>query len=73
MKNIILFLSILTFSLCTHGQTIHFAHVTDTHVGSQTGAADLASTVEDINRQKDIDFVLVTGDVTEFGSGEELR
>ncbi len=53
-------------------QSIHFAHVTDTHVGCQSGAEDLSLTVKDINRQTDIDFVLLTGDITEFGSDTEL-
>jgi len=53
-------------------QKLHFAHVTDTHVGSQSAAEDLSATVNDINQQADIDFVLFTGDITEFGSDAEL-
>ena len=49
-----------------------FAQVTDTHVGGQTGADDLRRTVADLNKQKGIDFVILSGDVTEFGSDEEL-
>lgn len=52
-------------------QTLRFAHVTDTHVGGSTGAEDLERSVQDINSQP-IDFILITGDVTEFGSGKEL-
>ncbi|MFD2966670.1 outer membrane protein assembly factor BamB family protein [Sphingobacterium bambusae] len=54
-------------------QPFKFAQVTDTHVGSSTGAEDLRCTVRDLNNQKDIDFVLLSGDVTEFGSDEELQ
>jgi outer membrane protein assembly factor BamB/Icc-related predicted phosphoesterase len=53
-------------------QTFRFAHVTDTHVGGSTGADDLKRTVDDINQQTDIDFVILSGDVTEFGSEKEL-
>lgn len=53
-------------------QTFRFAHVTDTHVGGSTGADDLKRTVDDINLQADIDFVILSGDVTEFGSEAEL-
>ncbi len=53
-------------------QKLHFAHITDTHIGSQAAAEDLNATVDDINRQAEIDFVLLTGDITEFGSDEEL-
>ncbi len=54
-------------------QPFKFAQVTDTHVGSATGAEDLRRTVRDLNQQKDIDFVVLSGDVTEFGSDEELQ
>ncbi|ERJ57893.1 outer membrane protein assembly factor BamB family protein [Sphingobacterium paucimobilis] len=49
-----------------------FAQVTDTHVGGATGADDLRRTVADLNKQKGIDFVILSGDVTEFGSDDEL-
>ena len=53
-------------------QTFRFAQVTDTHVGGATGADDLRRTVLDLNQQQGIDFVILSGDVTEFGSDEEL-
>ena len=53
-------------------QTFRFAHVTDTHVGGSTGAEDLTRTVDDINHQTDLDFVILSGDMTEFGSEKEL-
>ncbi|MFA5328601.1 MAG: PQQ-binding-like beta-propeller repeat protein [Prolixibacteraceae bacterium] len=56
----------------SEAQAIRFAHVTDTHVGGSTGAEDLARTVDDINSQSDVDFVILSGDVTEFGSEKEL-
>jgi len=72
MKNVILFITLLLSGVASPAQPIHFAHVTDTHVGSHTGASDFEKTVADINRQDSIDFVLLTGDITEFGSDEEL-
>jgi outer membrane protein assembly factor BamB/predicted phosphodiesterase len=67
----------LTFSFCLttiFAQTpFKFAQITDTHVGGQTGEEDLRRTVEDLNRQKDIDFVILSGDATEFGADEELK
>ncbi len=54
-------------------QPFTFAHVTDTHVGGSTGADDLRRTVSDINSLPGIAFVILSGDVTEFGSDEELR
>jgi outer membrane protein assembly factor BamB len=67
-----LFLILCFFLIQTQAQTFRFAHVTDTHIGGSTGAEDLRSTVDDINLQTDIDFVILSGDVTEFGSEEEL-
>lgn len=61
-------------NLAAYGQTsFQFAQVSDTHVGGATGADDLRATVKDLNAQKGIDFVLFTGDITEFGSDEELK
>lgn len=72
MKNLIL-LTLLFTRLAVYSQTsFQFAQVSDTHVGGATGADDLRATVKDLNAQKDIDFVLFTGDITEFGSDEEL-
>ncbi|GHE46714.1 outer membrane protein assembly factor BamB family protein [Sphingobacterium griseoflavum] len=54
-------------------QPFKFAQVTDTHVGGATGAEDLRRTVRDLNQQQDLDFVILSGDVTEFGSDDELQ
>ncbi|GAB4012140.1 PQQ-binding-like beta-propeller repeat protein [Spirosoma migulaei] len=55
-------------------QSIRFAFVTDTHVGApETAAEDLQRTVNDINALPGIDFVVVTGDVTDFGTEQELN
>jgi outer membrane protein assembly factor BamB/Icc-related predicted phosphoesterase len=52
-----------------------FAFISDTHIGSPNGAAeeDLRRTVTDINQMNDVVFVVVTGDVTELGTDEEIR
>lgn len=50
-----------------------FALVTDTHVGVQTGLEDLERTIRDLNQLPGIDFVIFSGDVTEFGSDAELK
>ncbi|PRD46054.1 outer membrane protein assembly factor BamB family protein [Sphingobacterium haloxyli] len=66
-------ISILCLVALVYGQQpFKFAQVTDTHVGGSTGAEDLRRTVRDLNQQSDIDFVILSGDVTEFGSDEEL-
>ena len=55
------------------GQSVRFAWLTDTHVGGETGAEDLRISVRDINALHSIDFVILSGDITEYGSNEQLR
>ncbi|UZJ65830.1 metallophosphoesterase [Sphingobacterium sp. KU25419] len=55
-----------------NAQSFKFAHVTDTHVGGATGEEDLRRTVKDLNTLKNIDFVILSGDITEFGADHEL-
>ncbi len=61
------------FNVSIAQQSFKFAHVTDTHVGGATGAEDLRRTVRDLNTVKDIDFVILSGDITEFGADHELK
>ena len=70
MRRLLFLLFLLPLNLFS--QTFKFAQVTDTHVGGATGADDLRRTVLDLNQQQGIDFVILSGDVTEFGSDEEL-
>lgn len=72
MKKIILFLTGFCFVASVFAQPFRFAQVTDTHVGGATGADDLRRTVQDLNQQLDVDFVIFSGDITEFGSDDEL-
>ncbi len=76
MKKVLLFL-LLCISHAGYSQFMpfRFAFITDTHIGSPGGNAeeDLRRTVRDINAMKDIAFVVVTGDVTELGTDEEIK
>jgi outer membrane protein assembly factor BamB len=53
-------------------QSFKFAFVSDTHIGNATAAEDLRRTVKDINSNNDLKFVVITGDITEFGADNEL-
>lgn len=53
--------------------SIRFAFISDTHVGSHDAAEDLRRTVRDINGLDGIDFVIISGDITELGWDEELQ
>lgn len=52
-----------------------FIHISDTHIGSPDGKAeeDLRRTVNDINTMTDVAFVIITGDITELGTNEQLK
>ncbi len=76
MKKII---SVFTISFLHHIcfaqiNPFHFAFISDTHIGSPDGKAeeDLQRTVQDINKRMDLDFVVLTGDITELGTNEQL-
>jgi outer membrane protein assembly factor BamB/predicted phosphodiesterase len=76
MKKIFSFLLLFLFIFLTHAQIkpFRFAFISDTHIGSPDGKAeqDLRRTVNDINSKNDIDFVVITGDITELGTNDEL-
>ncbi len=67
-----LFILVLLASLQLSAQW-RFAHLSDTHIGSASGAEDLRRTVRDLNAQPDLKFVFITGDITEFGSDDQFR
>ena len=63
------------FPLFVLGETgpFRFAWLSDTHVGSNNGEQDLRAAVRDINSLTGLSFVVLSGDVTEYGSREQLR
>jgi outer membrane protein assembly factor BamB/predicted MPP superfamily phosphohydrolase len=67
----LLFISVKSFSQV---RPFRFAFLSDTHIGSPNGAAeeDLRRAIEGINNMAGIDFVVLTGDITELGKTEEL-
>lgn len=77
MKRCLVFAFFLIISLYTVGQhnPFRFAFISDTHIGSPDGKAeeDLRRTVEDINKQTGIAFVVLTGDITELGTDDEIK
>src|SRR6185437_11207260 len=50
-----------------------FAHVSDTHIGSNHADEDLRRTVASINSDSTLKFVIITGDVTDFGTDAEFH
>ncbi|MBR5385049.1 MAG: PQQ-binding-like beta-propeller repeat protein [Bacteroidales bacterium] len=54
-------------------ETIRFAFITDNHYSSEKSIRDLRLCIEDINTDKTLDFVILGGDITDFGSDEEIE
>jgi outer membrane protein assembly factor BamB len=52
---------------------LRFAWLSDLHVGSAGAACALDSAVAQLNQRSDIQFVLISGDITEMGASSELR
>lgn len=77
MKKLCFILGLLIISFLSKAQfrPFRFAFISDTHIGSPNGSAeeDLRRTVRDINAITDIAFVVLTGDITELGTNEELK
>ncbi|MEO6707393.1 MAG: PQQ-binding-like beta-propeller repeat protein [Ginsengibacter sp.] len=75
MKKLLTFSAFLFFIQLSFAQDrgLIYVHLSDTHVGSTTGADDLRRTVHDINSLDDIQFVIITGDITEFGADDEIK
>ena len=63
-----------TFAFAQQQDHLRFAFLTDTHiaVGSQS-INDLSACIRDINAYDSLDFVIFGGDITNFGSDEEIR
>ncbi|MRR18790.1 metallophosphoesterase [bacterium] len=76
MKKQILLLILIIWLLPAAAQVqtgkFSFAMITDTHIGGAGADEDLRRTVNDINTIDSLSFVIISGDVTEFGSDSEL-
>jgi outer membrane protein assembly factor BamB len=72
-QHIIFFLLIVILYGCQKTEINKFVLFSDTHVSELgTGTADLRLAVADVNSQPDIDLVLVSGDITDTNTGENL-
>lgn len=70
MKKI--FIVVLLSFTTLFAQQLKFAWLTDIHIGYPTAAEDLNQSVQDINSFDDIDFTIVSGDITATGTLAEL-
>jgi len=65
LKKIVFLFLIVTGLAGAASAEIKFAWFSDTHVGSTTGAVDLRLAVADVNTLPEVQFVIISGDVTE--------
>lgn len=71
---LIIALTMNLFRLSAQEETIKFAFLTDLHYAEGAPSVqDLRACIRDVNTQEDLDFVLLGGDITEFGSDAEIR
>ncbi len=71
----VIFFAARTFAFADsrRDSTLRFAFLTDTHLAANSGAIDdLKACLRDINHQDSLDFVLFGGDITDFGTDEEI-
>jgi outer membrane protein assembly factor BamB/predicted phosphodiesterase len=77
MKKItlLLFLFVAASESFSQINPFRFAFISDTHINESNAipSNDLRRTVRDINSMDDIAFVVLTGDITELGTGKELK
>ena len=74
MKLFICLMLISFFLSCAKDDTIRFALFSDTHVAENTtGAEDLRLAVADVNTLDKLDFVLISGDITDMNIANNLR
>ena len=73
IKSLYLFV-LLLMGVPVFSQTaFKFAHVSDTHIGSHQADEDLRRTVKSINADSTLKFVVITGDITDFGTDAEFH
>lgn len=72
MKTTCFFIIALFLSATTFSQQFKFAFLSDTHIGVMVANEDLRRAVDDINADTSLKFVLITGDITELGTDDEM-
>jgi outer membrane protein assembly factor BamB len=72
MKIVLSILISLLIAVSTFAQNYKYAWITDLHIGAPGADDDLRLVVNDINKRKEIKFVIATGDIAEKGRNVEL-
>lgn len=73
LKKILLSLTFFLLPLILGAQELKFAFLTDLHYSEGSKSiTDLRQCIKDVNNLEGLDFVLFGGDLTDFGSDEEI-
>ena len=74
LKRCILSAFVLLAGFSLNAQNFSFAYLSDTHiaVGAES-VKQLKQCIDDINENKELSFAIFAGDITEFGSDQELK
>jgi outer membrane protein assembly factor BamB/predicted MPP superfamily phosphohydrolase len=72
-KNLLLICLVFSLQISFAQNGFKFAHVSDTHIGSHNADEDLRRTVQSINKDSSLKFVIISGDITDFGSDSEFH
>ncbi len=72
-KNLLLICFFFALHISFAQSPFKFAHVSDTHIGSHNADEDLRRTVESINKDSSLKFIIISGDITDFGSDSEFH
>lgn len=67
-KNLLLIFFLFSLQISFAQLSFKFAHVSDTHIGSHNSEEDLIRTVHSINNDSTLKFVIISGDITDFGT-----
>lgn len=74
MKKSLTLLVATVMALPLFSQQFKFAYLSDTHIAEGAKSVEeLTVCVDDINKDNSLSFVLVTGDITEFGADREIE
>jgi outer membrane protein assembly factor BamB/predicted MPP superfamily phosphohydrolase len=75
-RSLYTFLTALVILFVTNistAQDFRFAFLSDTHIGVKNADEDLVRAVQDINADTSLKFVVISGDITEQGTDQELQ
>ena len=73
-KKCTILVAAVLLSFAAGAQDFSFAYMSDVHISvGSTSVDDAKKCMADINKQKGLSFAIFAGDITEFGSDEEIR